>query len=94
MLSGFGQVFKSDLHRSYLRPSAEQVSAWGGRNDPRDAREKKPVVPRVGIWGPLLEACHVLDIFHTFFVCVFDGIPRARSRLGSWGRVTGNLLGN
>ena len=65
MLSGFGQVFKSDLHRSYLRPSAEQVSAWGGRNDPRDAREKKPVVPRVGIWGPLLESRKTSLIFFT-----------------------------
>ena len=37
---------------------------------------------------------NVLDIFHTSFVCVFDGVPRARSRLGSWGRVTGNLLDN
>ena len=56
VVSDFGQVFKSDLRGSCLRPSAEQVLAGGRRNGPRDAGEKNPLVPRVGIWGPLLEA--------------------------------------
>ena len=64
VVSGFGQVFKSDLRRSCLRPSAEQVSAHRRRNDPRDAHEKKRLGRDLGFSNRSVK--NVLDIFHTF----------------------------
>ena len=57
MVSGFGQVFKSDLRRSCLRPSAEQGRPVVDETiRETHARKIFSTQARVGIWGPLLEA--------------------------------------
>ena len=49
LVSGFGQVLKSDPREKLVsfRPLAEHVSAWGDKTKLPVAREKKPLVPRV-----------------------------------------------